>query len=64
VGAVDSVTLLTAQQTYQQARLDYVRAMASRYTDTVALFQALGGGWWRRHDPGTLPCAAEDGACG
>jgi len=64
VGAVDSVTLLTAQQTYQQARLNYVRAMASRYTDTVALFQALGGGWWHRNDPGTLACAAEDGACG
>ncbi len=55
VGAVDSVTLLTAQQTYQQARLNYVRALASRYTDSVTLFAALGGGWWHRNDPGTLP---------
>ena len=55
VGAVDSTTLLQAQQTYQQARLNYVRALASRYTDTVALFAALGGGWWQRHDPGALP---------
>jgi len=55
VGAVDSVTLLAAQQTYQQARLNYVRALASRYTDTVTLFQALGGGWWHRNDPGTPP---------
>ncbi len=55
VGAVDSVTLLAAQQTYQQARINYVRALASRYTDTVTLFAALGGGWWNRNDPGTLP---------
>ncbi|HUN75592.1 MAG TPA: efflux transporter outer membrane subunit [Steroidobacteraceae bacterium] len=55
VGAVDSVTLLAAQQSYQQARLSYVRALASRYTDTVTLFAALGGGWWNRNDPGRLP---------
>ncbi|HEX4024181.1 MAG TPA: efflux transporter outer membrane subunit [Steroidobacteraceae bacterium] len=55
IGAVDSVTLLSAQQAYQQARVAYVRALASRYTDTVTLFQALGGGWWNRTDAGTLP---------
>ena len=49
-GALDTVSLLAAQQTYQQARLADVRAVASRYTDTVALFQALGGGWWNRND--------------
>ena len=27
-----------------------IRALASRYTDTVTLFQALGGGWWNRND--------------
>jgi NodT family efflux transporter outer membrane factor (OMF) lipoprotein len=54
-GAVNYVSLLTAQQTYQQARIADVRAAAQRYTDTVALFQALGGGWWNRHDPGTAP---------
>lgn len=60
VGAVDSVTLLQAQQSYQQARLNYVRALASRYTDTVNLFAALGGGWWHRNDPGMLPGLASD----
>jgi len=25
-----------------------VQAQASRYGDTIALFQALGGGWWNR----------------
>jgi NodT family efflux transporter outer membrane factor (OMF) lipoprotein len=53
-GAVDSVTLLTAQLSYQQARIAYVRSLGSRYTDTVTLFQALGGGWWNRSDPGAL----------
>ena len=42
--------LLNAQQTYQQALLSLVQARAARYADTVALFQALGGGWWNRSD--------------
>jgi NodT family efflux transporter outer membrane factor (OMF) lipoprotein len=45
-GAVGYVTLLAAQQAYQQSRIAYVQAVARRYTDTVTLFQALGGGWW------------------
>jgi NodT family efflux transporter outer membrane factor (OMF) lipoprotein len=57
-GAVNYVSLLAAQQTYQQARLAYVQSMASRYIDTVTLFQALGGGWWNRADKGTLPGAS------
>jgi NodT family efflux transporter outer membrane factor (OMF) lipoprotein len=56
-GAVNYVSLLSAQQSYQQARLTYVRAVASRYIDTVTLFQALGGGWWNRNDRGTLHSA-------
>jgi NodT family efflux transporter outer membrane factor (OMF) lipoprotein len=60
VGAVDSVALLQAQQSYQQTRLSFVRALASRYTDTVTLFQALGGGWWHRNDRGTLLGAGKD----
>jgi NodT family efflux transporter outer membrane factor (OMF) lipoprotein len=53
-GAVNYVSLLTAQQLYQQSRIDFVRAVASRYADTIALFQALGGGWWNRTDAGSL----------
>jgi NodT family efflux transporter outer membrane factor (OMF) lipoprotein len=60
-GAVNSISLLTAQQTYQQARIAYVRAMASRYTDTVSLFQALGGGWWNRNDQGALQARSSHG---
>ena len=41
---------LNAEQTYQQARINLVQAQASRFADTAALFQALGGGWWHRGD--------------
>ncbi len=44
------LNLLNAEQSYQQARIALVQAEAARYADTVALFQALGGGWWRRTD--------------
>jgi NodT family efflux transporter outer membrane factor (OMF) lipoprotein len=52
-GAIPYVTLLNAQQTYQQARIGLVQAQASRFADTAALFQALGGGWWHRTDVAT-----------
>ena len=42
------LTVLNADQAYRQARLSLVQAAADRFTDTVALFQALGGGWWHR----------------
>ena len=44
------LVLLSAQQAYQQARINLAQAQASRYADTAALFQALGGGWWHRQD--------------
>lgn len=48
LGGVNYVTLLTANQQYQLARLSRIQAQATRYNDTAALFQALGGGWWNR----------------
>jgi NodT family efflux transporter outer membrane factor (OMF) lipoprotein len=48
VGYVTYLTLLNAQLAYEQALLQRVQAQATRYGDTVALFQALGGGWWNR----------------
>jgi NodT family efflux transporter outer membrane factor (OMF) lipoprotein len=50
LGDINYLGLLNAQQTYQQALLSLVQAKAARYADTVALFQALGGGWWNRSD--------------
>ena len=48
VGYVNTLALLSAEAAYQQALLMRVQAQAARYADTVALFQALGGGWWNR----------------
>ena len=49
-GYVNYLGLLNAEQSYQQALINLVQAQANRYTDTAALFQALGGGWWNRAD--------------
>jgi len=49
-GYISYLALLSAEQAWQQARINLVQAQASRYADTTALFQALGGGWWHRAD--------------
>ena len=49
-GYAGYLALLSAEQAYQQARINLVQAQANRYADTAALFQALGGGWWHRAD--------------
>jgi NodT family efflux transporter outer membrane factor (OMF) lipoprotein len=49
-GYVTYLTLLSAETAYQQTLLRRVQAQATRYGDTVALFQALGGGWWNRKE--------------
>jgi NodT family efflux transporter outer membrane factor (OMF) lipoprotein len=49
-GYVNYLTLLGAEARYDQALLARVQAQATRYDDTVALFQALGGGWWNRKE--------------
>ncbi|GGA48532.1 efflux transporter outer membrane subunit [Dyella nitratireducens] len=54
-GDISMVALLNAQVTYRQAQLNLIQARAARYADTVALFQALGGGWWNRHDVAVAP---------
>jgi NodT family efflux transporter outer membrane factor (OMF) lipoprotein len=49
-GNANILLLFTAQQNYLQATLQIVQARAARLSDTAALFQALGGGWWNRDD--------------
>jgi len=49
-GAASYLSVLSAEQTYQNAAIALVKARAQRYADTAALFQALGGGWWNRTD--------------
>jgi NodT family efflux transporter outer membrane factor (OMF) lipoprotein len=52
-GYANILILLTAQQTYLQAVIQVVQARAARLSDTAALYQALGGGWWNRPAPPT-----------
>ena len=47
-GTAGYLELLSADTQYQQARLAYLGALAQRLQDTVALYAALGGGWWNR----------------
>ncbi|MGA2963923.1 MAG: efflux transporter outer membrane subunit [Candidatus Korobacteraceae bacterium] len=48
LGDIGYLSLLSAEQTYQQATINLVQAVENRYADTAALFAALGGGWWNR----------------
>jgi outer membrane protein TolC len=49
-GYTNYLALLSAETAYNQALLTRIQAQASRYGDTIALFQALGGGWWNRKE--------------
>jgi NodT family efflux transporter outer membrane factor (OMF) lipoprotein len=48
-GYSDYLSELTAAMAYQQAVLNLAQAQATRFGDTAALYQALGGGWWNRN---------------
>jgi NodT family efflux transporter outer membrane factor (OMF) lipoprotein len=48
LGTINLVAVLNAEQAYSTAALSNIQARANRYSDTAALFQALGGGWWNR----------------
>jgi len=43
LGSVSYLALIVSEQSYQQATIALIQARASRFADTVALFQALGG---------------------
>ncbi|OJU34716.1 MAG: hypothetical protein BGN99_14570 [Alphaproteobacteria bacterium 65-37] len=60
LGDTTYVFVLIAELTYQQAILNRIQAQAARLTNTAALFQALGGGWWNRD---TTPTASVRSAC-
>jgi outer membrane protein TolC len=49
-GAIAFYSVLNAEQIYQATHLALAQAEVSRLSDTAALFQALGGGWWNRKD--------------
>lgn len=54
-GMAAYLDVLAADAQYHQASIGYQQALALRLQDTVALFAALGGGWWNAPPP-----AAED----
>ncbi|MBN9231860.1 MAG: TolC family protein, partial [Legionella sp.] len=45
LGDSSRTALFVTQLTYQQARFNLIQAQANQLTDSVALIQALGGGW-------------------
>jgi NodT family efflux transporter outer membrane factor (OMF) lipoprotein len=49
-GGVSFLSLLDAQRKLRGAVLDQTQAIADRYADSAALFQALGGGWWKESE--------------
>lgn len=50
-GLVAYLDVLTADVQFHQATIGYLQAVAQRHQDTVALFVALGGGWWNSPTP-------------
>jgi len=48
LGDLSRLAVISAEQAESQAELTLLQAEANRYDDAVALFQALGGGWWNR----------------
>ena len=57
-GKYTELQVLTAEQQYQSAALTQVQADVQRFTDTAALFRALGGGWWNARDRALLSAAS------
>lgn len=54
-GLVSYLDVIVADILFRQATIAYLDALAQRYQDTVALYVALGGGWWNaapREAPG------------
>lgn len=52
LGDASYLSVLSAEQAYQQSVMVLAQAQANRYIDSAALFQALGGGWWNRSEDG------------
>lgn len=51
LGTQSYLAVLYYQSQYQQAKIKSIQAQATRFSDTAALFAALGGGWWNREGP-------------
>jgi NodT family efflux transporter outer membrane factor (OMF) lipoprotein len=49
-GIVNYLSVLNADSQYYQAKIGFLQTRAQRLQDTVALFVALGGGWWNTEE--------------
>lgn len=56
-GYVSYQAMLAAEQNYQLTAIGLAQAQATRFGDTAALYQALGGGWWNH--AGDAPAKGE-----
>lgn len=56
-GLVAEVDVMSADVLYHQAVIADLQAIALRHQDTVALFLALGGGWWNAPAPSAAASA-------
>ncbi|WP_077439571.1 MULTISPECIES: efflux transporter outer membrane subunit [unclassified Rhodanobacter] len=56
-GLVNYVDVLIADEQYRQSKMAYVQALAQRYQDAVALYVALGGGWWKAPHTEAMPAS-------
>ena len=50
-GLAAYLDVLVADVQFHQTTIAYLQAVAQRHQDTVALFVALGGGWWNEQHP-------------
>lgn len=58
-GRVNQLTVLTAEQQYQNGLLGQVQADVQRFADAANLFHALGGGWWNAGNDSVPPSALD-----
>jgi NodT family efflux transporter outer membrane factor (OMF) lipoprotein len=63
-GTANYVQVLIANSQYQQAKINYIQAEAQRFQDSVALFVALGGGWWSREEKAQAGALVTTGSAG
>lgn len=64
LGAVSYLASLDAQRTWLQTRVALAQAQAARFSDTAALIEALGGGWWNAGEIPDISHVAQAGAPG
>lgn len=60
LGDNSQIDLIQARLAVAQDELSVAQDKAARFSDTVGLFQSLGGGWWHRNDLGISPKDMKD----